>query len=89
MELLVFYDRRIPESLRASWQNSEIVSMFDVGLLLIHNLSMRFPGELRIRMNNSLMNQENIQPACAVEGLRRRERLTSNVQHPTNCGAFP
>jgi hypothetical protein len=81
--------------------------MFDAGLywpmkttgkiLLIHNLSMRFPGELRIKMNNSLMNQQNIQPAFAVDGLRRRERSTpkafaskaSNVQHPTNCGAFP
>ena len=58
-------------------------------ILLIHNLSMRFPGELRIKMNNSLMNQQNIQPAFAVDGLRRGEHPTSDIQHPTNCGAFP
>jgi hypothetical protein len=57
--------------------------------ILIRNLSMRFPGELRIKMNNSPMNKENIQPAFAVDGLRRGEHPTSNIQHPTSYGAFP
>jgi hypothetical protein len=54
--------------------------------ILTRNLSMRFPGELRIKMNGSPMNKENIQPAFAMDGLRRREQ---GVQRSTNYGAFP
>jgi hypothetical protein len=57
--------------------------------ILIRNLSMRFPAELRIKMNNPPVNRENIQPVFAVDGLRHGEHPTSNIQHPTNCGAFP
>ena len=46
-------------------------------IILIRNSSMRFPGGLRIKMNSSPMNKENIQ------------HPTSNIQHPTNYGAFP
>jgi hypothetical protein len=55
--------------------------MSDVGYyLLIKN---------RRKMNSSPMNKENIQPAFAVDGLRRGKHPTSDIQHPTNCGAFP
>jgi hypothetical protein len=37
-------------------------------------------------MNGSPMNKENIQPAFAMDGLRRREQ---GVQRSTNYGAFP
>jgi hypothetical protein len=46
-------------------------------LSLTRNLSMRFPGELRIKMNSSPMNKENIQ------------HRTSNIEHSTDYGAVP
>jgi hypothetical protein len=64
-------------------------SVFDVGcspllpmkttgpIILIRNLSMRFPRELRIKTNSSPMNKENI------------EHRTSNIEHSTDYGAFP
>jgi hypothetical protein len=57
--------------------------------ILTRNLSTRFPGELRIKMNSSSMNKENIQPAFAVDGLRRGEHRRSNIEHSTDYGAFP
>jgi hypothetical protein len=73
--------------------------------ILTRNLSMRFPGELRIKMNGSPMNKENIQPAFAMDGLRPGEHPTpkafaskasnsesfreQGVQPSTNYGAFP
>jgi hypothetical protein len=63
---------------------------------LTRNLSMRFPGELRIKMNGSPMNKENIQPVFAMDGLRRGEHPTpkafaskaSNIEPSTDYGAF-
>jgi hypothetical protein len=64
--------------------------------IFTRNLSMRFPGELRIKMSGSPMNKENIEPAFAVDGVRRGDHPTpkafaskaSNVQRSTNYGAF-